>query len=316
MEKRLPNLEFRKLVTLLKEPKEKKNFYTAQEQRKIDWQAYNLSQINRAKDSLSFIRESVNCCPLFTIKGKRGRPLTNPKDLVKSVLLCEELGFTERAAEGWIDILGPFVGINEHLDERTIGEAYDKIEVIRMLYEIFLATKDSDGILAGDGSGLETSRKQNYGLDKKTTNEFMTSIVDSREVVQAFDISGKHERAAMRELVKQVTGHSILLDAGFNERDLADLIEELCMTPYIYPTKKNNLNGHEAWKLMYLEFFLDVYAWLVEYHQRSHSESFHSAFKRVYGIITKIRPSCRMVQVTARIILHNFRRLSYFALAK
>ena len=316
MKERLPNVEFRKLVTLLKDPKEKKKFYVAQEQRKIDWPAYNLTQINQAKDSLSFIRESVNCCPRISIEGKCGKPLTDPRVLTKAVLICEALSFTERAAEGWLDILGPFVGIHEHLDERTIGEAYDKLEVIRILHEIFLATKDSDETLSGDGSGLETSRKQNYGLDKKTTKEFMTSIVDSREIVQAFDVSGKHERAAMRELVKQVTGHSIRLDAGFNERDLVDLIEELCMTPYIYPNKKNNLNGHEAWKSMYLEFFLDVYSWLVEYHQRSHTESFHSAFKRVYGIVTKIRPSCRLTQITARIILHNFRRLSYFAKVK
>ena len=316
MKERLPNVEFRKFVTLLKDPKEKKKFYVAQEQRKIDWPAYNLTQINQAKDSLSFIRESVNCCPRISIEGKCGKPLTDPRVLTKAVLICEALGFTERAAEGWLDILGPFVGIYKHLDERTIGEAYNKIEVIRMLHEIFLATKDSDETLSGDGSGLETSRKQNYGLDKKTTKEFMTSIVDSREIVQAFDVSGKHERVAMRELVKQVTGHSIRLDAGFNERDLVDLIEELCMTPYIYPNKKNNLNGPEAWKSMYLEFFLDVYSWLVEYHQRSHTESFHSAFKRVYGIVTKIRPSCRLTQITARIILHNFRRLSYFAKVK
>lgn len=316
MDNKLPNVEFRKLVTLLREPKEKKKFYQAQEPRKIDWPAYNLAQINQAKDSLSFIRESVNCCPKISTQGKCGKPLTDPRVLTKAVLICEALGFTERAGEGWLDILGPFVGIYKHLDERTIGEAYDKLEVVRMLHEIFLATKDSDGILSGDGSGLETSRKQNYGLNKKTTKEFMTSIVDSREVVQAFDVSGKHEREAMRELVKEVTGHSLRLDAGFNERDLADLIEELCMTPYIYPNKKNNLNGREAWKSMYMEFFRDVYAWLVEYHQRSHSESFHSAFKRVYGIMTKIRPSCRLAQVTARIILHNFRRLSYFAKVK
>jgi len=66
---------------------------------------------------------------------------------------------------------------------------------------------------------------------------------------------------------------------------------------------------------MYIHFFLDIYSWLKEYHQRSHTESFHSAFKRVYGEIRKINPIARFVQITARIILHNFRRLSYFAKA-
>ena len=78
---------------------------------------------------------------------------------------------------------------------------------------------------------------------------------------------------------------------------------------YIY----NDLNGHDSWKYMYLEFFLDIYAWLKEYHQRSHTESFHSAFKRVYGVVRKVGYTARFVQITARIILHNFRRLSSFA---
>jgi transposase len=63
---------------------------------------------------------------------------------------------------------------------------------------------------------------------------------------------------------------------------------------------------------MFLEFFLDVIDWLKDYYQRCHCESFYSSFKRVFGIITKGRFSCRLTQVTARIIIHNFRRLSYF----
>ena len=48
----------------------------------------------------------------------------------------------------------------------------------------------------------------------------MTSIVDSREIVQAFDISGKQECQAMHELVEKVTGTSLRLDAGFVDRIL------------------------------------------------------------------------------------------------
>jgi len=117
----------------------------------------------------------------------------------------------------------------------------------------------------------------------------------------------------MIELIKIVSGNSLRLDSGFNCRKLAMAIEDLFMTPYIYPKSINNPNGDDSWKYMYLEFFLDVYAWLKEYHQRSHSESFHSAFKRVYGEVRKINYTARFVQITARIILHNFRRLSYFS---
>jgi len=313
MEKRLPNNDFQRLVKSTRDPVFKKEIYEAQELRKIDWSAYNLSQINQVKETLNFIRESVNlsCCQKVRSNA------TNPKYLAKAILISEMIQSPERESEGWIEVLGPYIGIYEKIDDWVLGDGYSRPEVAKILYEIFLATRDSDGILMGDGTGLEKTRKQNYESQKKNYKGwYMTSIVDSREIVQAFDITGRGERDVMRELIKQVFGDSIRLDAGFNDRDLTKQIENLFMTPYIYPKSNNILNGDDSWKYMYLEFFLDIYLWLKEYHQRSHSESFHSAFKRVYGAVTKINYTSRFVQITARIILHNFRRLSYFARAK
>lgn len=303
----LPNQEFRQLVPLLRE----KGFYESEEPRKISWPEYNDSQIEEAYDTLKFIRDSVDEAAYMRTPGKVGKPLTDPKVLAKAVLACEALGFTERNAQGWMQLIGPFLEIREHLDDRTIGDSYDKSEVLYILKQIFEKTKDSDGILSGDGTGLETSRKQNYENDKKT-GDYMTSIVDSREIVQAFDISGEQECKAMHKLIEQVYGNSLCLDAGFNDRELVDKIAEKGMTPYVFPKKNNDMNGRLAWKLMYMELFLDVMAWLTEYHLRSHAESFHSSFKGVYGQITKRRVTSKLSQVTARIILHNRRRLSYF----
>ena len=245
-------------------------------------------------------------------RKKVGKPLTDPKKLAKAVLICEALGFVERKAEGWLEIIGPFVGINEKLDDRVIGNAYNKFEVVFILKQVFERNKESDGKLMGDGSGIETSRKQNYGSNMKSTKEFLTSIVDSREIVQAFDFSGKDECKAMHLLVEEVDGDSLRLDAGFNDRELVRKIVEKEIIPYVYPKKINRINGESGWTEMYLEFFTDVIAWLTEYCQRVHCESFHSAFKRVYGIISKIRYHSKFVQISARIILHNRARLSYF----
>ena len=302
----LPNEEFRQLVCLMRE----KDFYEPEEIRPIDWPKYNLAQIKEAKETLDFVRNQVDEAETFMIKGKAGKPLTNPKSLVKAILICEALGLTERNAQGWLEILGPFVGIGEQLDDRTIGDAYDKVEVVYLLKQIFEKTKDSDGILSGDGTGLETSRKQNYESSKKAGNH-MTSIVDSREVVQAFDIY-EQECKAMHKLIELVYGNSLRLDAGFNDRKLVKRIAEKGITPYVFPRRINNLNGSVAWKSMYMDLFMDVMAWLTEYHQRSHSESFHSSFKSRYGILTKRRITSILCQVTARIILHNRRKLSYF----
>ena len=142
----------------------------------------------------------------------------------------------------------------------------------------------------------------------------MTSIVDSIEIVQAFDISGTQECQIMFSLIENVKGKSLTLDAGFNCRDLVKEISQRGMKPIIFPKKSNNLNGDPFWQKMYYSFYNDVVSWLVEYHQRSHTESFHSSFKRVFGIVTKLKLNAKFVQVCARIILHNHKRLSYFNL--
>lgn len=309
MKKMLPNVEFRKLVKSTRDIDFKKEIYKAQEPRPINWSAYNLSQIKQAKKTLEFIREIVN----LAYAPKVRKNATSPRDLSKAILLSEFIHSPERKAEGWVELLGPYIGVHDKIDDWVIGDGYSRPEVARMLYEIFLITRDSDGMLGGDGTGLERTRKENYESQKKNYGGwYMTSIVDSREIVQAFDITGRGECEVMMELIKLVSGDSIRLDSGFNCRELTKEIEELFMIPYIYPKSINKLNGHDSWKNMYLHFFWDIYHWLKEYHQRSHTESFHSAFKRVYGEVRKINYTARFVQITARIILHNFRRLSYF----
>lgn len=289
-----------------------KGFYKEQEHREIHWREYTLAQIEDAKATLIFIRDAVDSCHSLDLVGQVGRPLTDQKSLAKAVLFCEALGIPERQAEGWIDLLGPFLGIHEHVDDWVIGEAYNRPEVAYILRQVFDLSKTSDNLLSGDGTHLETSRKQNYESNKKGGNQ-LTSIVDSREIVQAFDLNGKQECQAMHLLIEQVDGDSLRLDAGFVDRILTRKIAELGMVPFIFPKKNVVLNGSLAWKCMYLSLLEDTQAWLEEYHQRSHTESFHSSFKRVFGIITKRRPTAKLVQVIARIILHNRRRQAYFA---
>ena len=303
----LPNKEFRQIVPLLRE----KDFYESEEPREISWPEYNASQINEAAELLDFIKEEVDKCEYLNRKGKRGRPLTDPKSLAKAILICEALGFPERIAEGWLKVMGPYVGIHEKLDDGVIGDSYDKVEVAYILRQVFHNNRSSDGILSGDGTGLEKSRKDNYESAKKYAS-YMISIVDSREIVQAFELGERGECKVMKKLIEEVDGNSLRLDAGFNDRELVKKISDLEMIPYVFPKSNNKLNGSLAWKNMYLELYYDVMAWLTEYHQRSHTESFHSSFKRKNPLLRKINPLPQLCQVMARIVLHNRRRISYF----
>lgn len=307
-----PNVQFRKLVKDVRNPKKKKEIYGPQENRKIDWTKYTLSKINDLKEILIFIREAVNEIRVVEVP-RIGRPPINPKHLAKAILFCEAVGLPERQAQGYLELLGPFLGIHEKLDDRVIGKAYSNPEVANILNQVFEKNKTSDMVLGGDGTGLERSRKDNYeSTKKKKAGQYMTSIVDSREIVQAFDISGIQECRIMHELIKRVKGNSLRLDAGFNDRKLTQEIFDLGMTPYIFPKCSNNINGGFAWREMYLKFYYETLDWLIEYHQRSHTESFHSSFKRAFGIVTKLNFSAKFVQICARIIIHNQRRIIYF----
>ncbi len=308
-----PNKQFRKLVKDLRNPKKKKEIYKAQEQRKISWPEYNLSKINDLKETLIFIRKSVNKIRLKDDFKKVGRPSINPKNLVKAILFCEAIGLPERQAQGWLKIISPFLGIYENIDDRVLGEAYSNFKVMMILNKVFEESKTSDSKLSGDGTGLERSRKENYELTKKKkAGQYMTSIVDSREIVQAFDISGTQECQIMHKLIKNIEGDSLRLDAGFNDRNLVKEICQRGITPFIFPKCNNKINGDVYWQKMYLNFYYDLINWLIEYHQRSHTESFHSSFKRAFGILTKLKFCSKFSQVCARIIIHNHRRLLYF----
>ena len=164
------------------------------------------------------------------------------------------LNLPERQAQGWIRILASKVGIDSDLDDRTIGRAYSKMEVLEILKEIFEKRKTSDGFLMGDGTGLETTRKQNYESEKKKNENYLVSIVDSREIVQAFEMNIS-ECPTMHKLIEKVHGETLCLDAGFIDRELTRKIAELGIKPFIFPKKNIDLNGSIYWKTMFLDLF-------------------------------------------------------------
>ena len=78
--------------------------------------------------------------------------------------------------------------------------------------------------------------------------------------------------------------------------------------------KKNiDLKGSVYWKTMFLDLFYKTQEWLKVYHQRSHTESFHSSFKRKNRPLMKFNGFSKLVQLTARIIIHNLRKQNYYS---
>lgn len=308
----------------------KKGFYIPKkEQRKIDWSVYTPNQINDIIDTLHFIRCEVDKVHTPRKHNSVGRPPTDEGKLSKAIMFVELFSIPERKAEGWVYLIGYHLGIKERIDDRVIGKAYRKRGVIAILRKVFENNRGCDGDMGGDGTGLEQSRKENYEATKKK-GKYMTSIVDSREVVQEFDTSGTQECVIMHELVKKIAKElkkdvnkllkraKLTLDSGFVDKKLAQLIEDSGMLAYIFPKKTNRLksDGSPGWKRMLIRLIGDVQTWLREYHVRSHTESFHSSFKRIFGMVTKQLDDAIYTQVLARVIHNNRRKTEYFKLAK
>lgn len=312
--------DFQKLVVKMRE----KGFYTPKEKTIIDWAAYTTNQINDFIDTLKFIGSEVDKVYQPQEHNSVGRPPTDPGELAKAILFVETFTIPEKKAEGWLIIIGPHLGIKNRIDDRVLGKAYQNLEVISILEKVFENNKTNDGKMSGDGTGLEGSRKENYESTKKKTN-YLTSIVDSREVVQQFDLGNKQECQAMHGLIKKIKielkkditklteKRKLTLDAGFVDRKLTQLIEDAGITPYIFPKKNNAITpkGYPAWGRMCKKIVDDVQAWLKEYHIRSHAESFHSSLKRVFGLVTKRRNTTIYTQVLCRIIHNNRRKTNY-----
>lgn len=312
-----------------------KEFYVSQKQRQIDWAAYTANQINDVIDTIYFIKTEVDKAYCSIKHNKVGRPPIDAGFLAKGILFIESLQITERKAEGWLSLMNRHLGFSQRLDDRVIGKAYTRKDVIDILEKVFKNNIECDGQMCGDGSVIERTRKENYESDKKSKKKgkkkglHLTSIVDSKERVLAFDVGGTQECQAMHFLVKEIVDiikrdvngllkkAKLTLDSGFVDKKLAQLIEKSGIIPYIFPKKNNVLKskGHPAWKRMLLNLLEDVQNWLKEYHIRSHSESFHSSFKRIFGIITKKIDDATYTQVLARVIHNNRRKTAYYHLA-
>lgn len=301
----LPTKEFHELVKQARSGE----LYGGCEQREVVWKEYNAALLRQVREILLFIRDEVDAVKLpdkFVHKGP-GRPRTSAHSLAKAVLACEYMHLPERQAQAWMGLLGPLLGIKEELDDWVIGDAYGRPDVQYILNELFERSKSSDGVLSGDGTHVEQSRKENYESKKSSaTGGWLTTIIDSREFVQAFN-DDAHEFEAMLELIPQVDGDSLRLDAGFLSRDVTNLASDYGLTPYIHPKSNTSMarDGSASWQHMLLDFTTDPVLWLFFYHLRSHCESFHSSYKRCFGHVTKRNDRRKHGQTCARLTLHN-----------
>ena len=147
---------------------------------KINWTKYDQAQIHELVDYLENVRDLVDEADRQIKertppeKRKPGRPPTNPKDIVKILLLQAYTGSPNRVAEGFLLLFREKLGISDHFSYKTIERGYDRESVNVILDEIVVITNEPvdnrEEIYSFDGTGFSASNKENYASKRQKQN--------------------------------------------------------------------------------------------------------------------------------------------------
>lgn len=301
----------------------------------IDWTAYNQAQIEEIDNQLILIKNMVadaakRIFAQIDPSGREGKPPKNAANKAKAVLIQQYFMASDRLTAGLVWFLREKLGVTEKLTPKDVERAYDNSDVIAILMELFAMTnepfRDKETKFSIDGSGMPTSIKQNYESDKsdekkKAVYGMLIGMIGIKtKLFTAFDVAGPgSESPHLPSLLNETHERygridAVYADAGYISRENCSAIFDAGASPYIFPKTGITLSqkGSSAWKHMLLSLIDDPQKWLEEYHQRSISESVNSVWKRKYTrpLAREIKDR-RKIEVFARVVCFNIRRLSY-----
>ena len=320
--------ELREVVKSLRDRSFK---YVEREEKKIDWHAYNESQLDDLHFFVEQTKSLVDTVSLLLPISEPavGRPSKQASDVAKAVLLMEYLQVSERGAAGWVWIFKEKLGITEDLSPRTIGRGFENPEVLFILTKVFELTTipfaQVEQTIAIDGTGVAETVKQNYESVKnqditKTSDWLKLSIVTGVELhgIVSYSLDRHtHDTKLFEPLVNQAANrwpnaNRLTADAGYLSRANAQTASNLGLTPFLFPKVNVTLKqrGSAAWTTMLKLLLANVQQWLEWYHLRSNVETVNSCLVRRFRKLSCVKTQTKLAEEFTRLILHNLRQLN------
>jgi len=334
---RKPNQQ-KQLNTLVQQLKDKNFQYQEQTPKPLDWTNYDLAQTSEINDMLLLIRDIVtqaaNNLDLPDPLERRdpGRPKHNPTNGAKMVLMAQYFGLSNRAAQGYMILFKEKLDLTTTYSYKTIERAYSDMEVRALLEEVFELThvpiRDLEHEFGPDGTGLSTSSKQNYEVDRakdqtgKGYEKIVVMVGLKYKLISSFKYAAKptdHEspyfESLLRETAKRYGRVGLVAgDAAFLSRRNCDLVVSMGGVARFYPKKGSTLRqkGSFAWRRMLEDLVADPQKWLEEYHRRSNVEGCFSTLKRDNPLpLRKELDERRQQEAFTRACNLNLKRLCY-----
>ena len=169
----------------------------------------------------------------------KGRPPKDPADKAKAVLLQQYLQTSNRVTAGFVRLFRKNLDIRSTITHKDLERAYDNIDVQLIVEKAFQLTnepvKDKEKDFSIDGTGLETSIKQNYANDKdKPKKDWEKAICVTGNVyklITAMEIADAHSNECpfliplLKDTMKIYKELNILAaDPAYLSRDNCDFI--------------------------------------------------------------------------------------------
>lgn len=331
----MKKLPVRILEDILEQVSERKFPYESKEPVQRNWSAYNRARINELANVLDLIRQYVDDVDEYELPSKLSNMGKDESisvyDKAKAVLLTEFLEADERTGSGWVNILGPRLGMTSEMSPRTIGRAYYDDRVQALLDLVFkktsAAVQGKETSFSGDSTGFKKNTSVHYSRDKeddKKRKDFAmvsTMIANHYHVCTAFLFhpSGPINDAPTLPNIWQQTiavhGDYIEdaeFDAGFISRENVKLVAEYA-TPYFFPKKNLTLTpkGVPEWRNMLYACVTDTQNWLRGYHPRSNQETYNGCLQQRFPRPLNCKnKKAQETEAKSRIVTENFAQLN------
>lgn len=149
--------------------------YVEREAALRDWAAYDEAQTRETDTVLLLVRDLVDFSSARVgarVHGapKEGRPPVPASDLVKVLLAQSYFGRANRPAQGVGALFREKLRLTRPILYKTIERGFDRVDVDRVLDEVFLLTNEPvrglETVFSGDGSGAPRRVGAHYARDR------------------------------------------------------------------------------------------------------------------------------------------------------
>jgi len=296
---------------------------------------YNLSQENEVYIFFSYLPRVVPfVCKNDSLWSGNGAPPAQLYDVLMNLSIKQYFGRSLRRSIGLIRVMKSAFRLHFNvLCFKTLDNYLNNSLIKKYLDEIIRYTSNPlkfvEKNFATDKTGERTHTRSSWYMircnkEVKKRDHLNVHITVGCELHPVVAFTALVEKGKDNEIFRS---HIKKVDFDFDaeihsgdgvylSRENCTAVEDVGAKPRFHLKKglTRRSKGHPAWKKMWLNLLKETQVWLKEYHTRSHTESFHSSFKRVFGIVRKILDEAIYTQVLCRIIHNNRRKLNYFSM--